>query len=308
MTQVDFACNNTDFEILCDLIMTSNSTQEALSDGTGNWTIFAPTDAAFGKFEDVLFDNCTAPLDSILGFHAVDGDVLFSTDLVCSGIVEMSNGDESRTVCHGGKIYQKGQLNSVENMPEIVTADIEACDGVIHVVDDVLLPKPHFLSLENCDTEEVSAEESSCSTIAELVCGDSAYSIICDLVTEYNMVDTLSVGVWTLFVPTDDAFEALSDAMGMDMDTLTPDQIIGILMFHAHMGSALTFDDLECTQPIPMINGKMSRTKCTDDGAIKYVVGPGQMIDMLPEIIVKDVEACNGIIQVVNHVIMPALN
>ena len=176
----------------------SNTTHKALSSGDGNWTVFAPTDAAFlegldsstssslTSYSDLLDSvllnvnvntNCTttAALDSLLGFHAVRGERLHGTDLVCGGEVEMANGDVSRTICRDGIIYQKGGQNSDIDMPEIVAFNVDACDGVVHVIDKVLLPKLKFLSLDNdCvsanDDDDVKPPEGkSCETIGKQV-------------------------------------------------------------------------------------------------------------------------------------------
>ncbi len=52
----------------------------------------------------------------------------------------MTNGKDSRTICKDGTTYQKGGGNSDDAKPEIISADIEACNGVIHVVSEVMLP------------------------------------------------------------------------------------------------------------------------------------------------------------------------
>lgn len=103
--------------------------------------MFAPNNDAFEKLgatlADVLADK--ELLTNILLFHAVEGEVL-STDLKCKGTVEMVNGADSRTVCQGDSIFQKGGGNPRDAMPEIIAVDIEACNGIVHVVDEVLLP------------------------------------------------------------------------------------------------------------------------------------------------------------------------
>jgi hypothetical protein len=52
----------------------------------------------------------------------------------------MTNGEDSRTVCKGDAIYQKGGGNTDDALPQIISADIVACNGVVHVVDNVMLP------------------------------------------------------------------------------------------------------------------------------------------------------------------------
>lgn len=97
--------------------------------------MFAPTNEAFAKLGDTL-DMVVADknlLTDVLLFHAVD-DVVSSDDLVCAGKVEMANGQDSRTVCEGKKIFQKGGSNPRNAMPEIIETDIATCQGYIHVV------------------------------------------------------------------------------------------------------------------------------------------------------------------------------
>merc|ERR1712232_1266917 len=100
----------------------------------------APTNEAFDNLPpgtvDALLEDIPA-LSSILLFHAIPGKV-YSTDLVCTGVTTMVNGLDSRTVCEGGAIFQKGAGNKDCTMPEIFMTDIKACNGVIHVVSKVM--------------------------------------------------------------------------------------------------------------------------------------------------------------------------
>ena len=115
------------------------------------------------------------------------------------------------------------------------------------------------------------------------------------------MAEPLSKGTWTVFAPTDEAFGAIEDA-AETFDFLDLDDM---LQFHAVAGARITFADLPCTELTEMANGETSRTKCSRNGTIKYQRGPGQMDGMLPKIVAKDVEVCNGIIHVVDNVMLP---
>ena len=111
--------------------------------GSDTYTVFAPTDEAFDKLPEGTLESLLGDipaLTNILLFHAVADEVILSSDLECTGLIEMANGNESRTVCRDGSTFQKGAGNSRDAMPEIVTADVEACNGVIHVVSQVMLP------------------------------------------------------------------------------------------------------------------------------------------------------------------------
>ncbi len=106
----------------------------------GSWTVFAPNNAAFEKLGDTL-DAVLADKDlltSILLFHAVEGEV-YSKDLKCRETVTMANRADSRTVCRGDSIFQKGAGNSRDAMPEILTKDIKACNSVLHEISGVML-------------------------------------------------------------------------------------------------------------------------------------------------------------------------
>ena len=106
--------------------------------GPGPFTVFAPSDAAFAKLpagtvEALLKDK--AKLASILTFHVVPGKVM-AADIV------KANGAEPKTVnglpldieLRSGKVYVNGA--------QVTTADVQASNGVIHIIDTVLLPQP----------------------------------------------------------------------------------------------------------------------------------------------------------------------
>jgi len=148
MTIADIACTTDGFETLCNLVA-SAGLDDVLSDESTDLTVFAPQDAAFEALGSEVIDaliNSEDDLLDVLLYHVVD-ESLNSTDLNCEpgeNLVEMLNGKNSRTICDGDAIYQKGDGNLREDMPQIIAADIEACNGVVHVVDKVLIP-PNFL-------------------------------------------------------------------------------------------------------------------------------------------------------------------
>eukprot|EP00529_Nitzschia_sp_RCC80_P022801 CAMPEP_0113461128 /NCGR_PEP_ID=MMETSP0014_2-20120614/11374_1 /TAXON_ID=2857 /ORGANISM="Nitzschia sp." /LENGTH=489 /DNA_ID=CAMNT_0000352865 /DNA_START=171 /DNA_END=1640 /DNA_ORIENTATION=+ /assembly_acc=CAM_ASM_000159 len=138
-TIADIACDLGDFTTLCTLITELGFFDDLSS---GEWTVFAPTNDAFANTN---IDPAYDPADIIL-FHTVSGQSIFSDDLVCQRpglLTEMTNGQNTRTLCTDNDTlkYQKGQGNgNPPDAPLIVSADIPACNGVIHVIDRVLLP------------------------------------------------------------------------------------------------------------------------------------------------------------------------
>ncbi|NIZ09020.1 fasciclin domain-containing protein [Pseudooceanicola sp. HF7] len=104
--------------------------------GEGPYTVFAPTDAAFAALPDdtvdtLLMEENKDQLTAILTYHVVPGKVM-STDL--------SNGMMAETV-QGGSIEIMTEGGVTVNDINVTTADIEASNGVIHVIDGVLMPK-----------------------------------------------------------------------------------------------------------------------------------------------------------------------
>ena len=129
---VDLACDDKRFSTLCTLIAEYGLADDLSS---GLWTIFAPTNDAFNSAPPLKDD-----ITFILTEHVIANAMITAEDLVCTEKTEMANGKKTRTVCKNGVTYQKGSGNSDEVRPEIIETNIEACNGIIHVVDQVILP------------------------------------------------------------------------------------------------------------------------------------------------------------------------
>jgi hypothetical protein len=87
----------------------------------GNWTVFVPYNPAFNI---VMEEWDYATTRDIVLFHMIQDSIVTTDDMVCSGLLRMSNGRDSRTVCNGTRTYQKGAGNSPpDNLPRILAAD-----------------------------------------------------------------------------------------------------------------------------------------------------------------------------------------
>jgi uncharacterized surface protein with fasciclin (FAS1) repeats len=340
-TIVELACETEGLSTLCDLASTSDYVVDTLANA--ELTVFAPTDDAFAAVDPELLDslaNCTVALESVLFFHATS-DRVYVDDLECGETVIMANGDSSRTVCVGGSsfvganFYQKGSLNPRDTMPEIILADIEACNGVVHVVDQVMLPKLKSIPFELCGSDETEADpvttapveataapveataapveaesvvipEPFCESIADIACNSVDFTTLCDLLQQFALDEALSGGTWTVFAPVDDAFAAIEEVAA----ELTEEQLLDILLYHVVAEQAVTSDMLECKGLTVMASGQNSRTKCgKDEFGVESIFqrGPGQIEGMLPKVILPNLEACNGVIHVVDNVMIPRL-
>jgi len=141
----DFACSQRNFDVLCYLLRESEI--EELLDDTGTYTLFAPSNDAFKEFGDAnvedLLEDPTGELQDILKYHISDR-IYFEKDLYCDRKIDSLRGDTSddftTTECNFG-LFQKGDGNDSDAYPLIVATDIITCNGVVHVVDKVILPK-----------------------------------------------------------------------------------------------------------------------------------------------------------------------
>jgi uncharacterized surface protein with fasciclin (FAS1) repeats len=127
-TIVEIAAGNPDFSILVDAVVAADLL-DTLS-GNGPFTVFAPTNEAFEDLGDSVLNPLLnrpknkAALQDILLYHVIPGEI-FADDLDDGICVETANGDEVYITLNPAKV----------NDAKIITTDIEACNGVIHVID-----------------------------------------------------------------------------------------------------------------------------------------------------------------------------
>ena len=241
----------------------------------GPYTVFAPTDEAFAALPDgaleALLGDPTA-LSNVLLSHVVPGK-LSAEDVLGSTTVTMASGEEYEVRLEGGMAYLGDAM--------ITATDIEASNGIIHVIDTVLLP-----------SEE--EPEPELPTIAEIASADGSFSTLVAALGAANLVDTLSgEGPFTVFAPTDDAFAALPEgtveALLGDIPALTD-----ILLYHVVSGSYFAED---------VLSAGMLTTLQGED--IEFTVMDGQAYVNGAMISVTDIEASNGVIHVIDAVILP---
>jgi uncharacterized surface protein with fasciclin (FAS1) repeats len=142
---VDLVCSTEGLETLCALTAEACTTDglETICDtvtGPGPFTVFAPSNSAFQELSMPLKDAIQNPefLSDIIMSHVVEGKIL-STDLVCDAAVTMANMEVTTTLCNDGDFYQSAPGN-IDVLPKIVTTDVNASNGVVHVIDQVILP------------------------------------------------------------------------------------------------------------------------------------------------------------------------
>ena len=133
-TIVQIAAGNPDFSTLVSAV-TSAGLAETLS-GKGPFTVFAPSNEAFAKLPAGTLASLTPEqLKSILTYHVVAGEVLAKD--VKPGKVKTVNGEELTVNVSGGKVTITDAKGNTVN---VVKTDIVGDNGVIHVIDGVLMP------------------------------------------------------------------------------------------------------------------------------------------------------------------------
>merc|ERR1712238_224741 len=149
-----FACNNTHmFNTMCTSLkaIMDDTTDDDYDNKilyTDTFTAFFPTDEAFEAIKDVTSSLSFEQLVDLVTFHIVDGEVILYEDLRCQDAITMTNSQDSRTKCKGKKKYQKGQGNyETDTLPLIIQnkSNYEVCNGIIHVIDQVMLPKLSYM-------------------------------------------------------------------------------------------------------------------------------------------------------------------
>ena len=276
-TVVDLATYSDDLSSLVAAVTKANLV-ETLS-GDGPFTVFAPTNEAFDALFTALgisgLNDLTAEaLTPILTYHVVGGNVLSSE--LKSGMVPTVSGD-SLDIAVGSDVVINGNV-------KVTIADIQGTNGVIHVIDAVLLPQ---------------AEQSN--TIADIAASDSNFSILVEALTKAGLVDAVANkdASLTVFAPTNDAFTALlSDLGASSLDDIPVDQLTNILLYHV-LGSKVMSTDLS-TGYFPTL------ATYSDNNISMYVnVDNGVTINKNTTVTTADIEADNGVIHVVDHVILP---
>lgn len=249
--------------------------------GEGPFTVFAPTDDAFsalpeGTLESLLLPENKQTLTDILLYHVVSGKVMAA---------EVTAMTSAATVL-GKDIAVKVDMGNVYiNEAKVIITDIETSNGIIHVIDAVLLPP----------TDEAAMEEKN--TIVDIAVADGRFTTLVAAVTAADLVETLSgEGPFTVFAPTDDAFAALP--AGTLDSLLLPEnkqQLTDILLYHVVSGKVMAADVVTLTSA-PTVLGK-DVTITVKDGKV--------FLNDTVQVIITDIEASNGVIHVIDAVLLP---
>merc|ERR1719419_1097407 len=200
-------------------------------------TIFAPNDAAFAKLDPGLLESLTTEQKkAVVLRHVVVGKVM-AADVV-TGPVKTFGGEEIDLFDRWVQIkYMGGSSN-------VIKADIQACNGVIHVIDSVILPKPGKVvppTGEGCEGD-----------LVDVAVAAGQFKNLVKAVTDLGLVDTIKgAEALTIFAPNDAAFAKVDPDL---LASLTPEQKKEIVLRHVVVGKVMAADVV--TGPVKTFGGE----------------------------------------------------
>lgn len=239
--------------------------------GDGPFTVFAPVNAAFDELGSdavgrLLEDDNQALLQKVLTYHVVPGRIL-AADLTDGQMVTTVEGSALEIDLDGG--------TSV-NGATIIQTDILASNGVVHLIDGVLL--------ENLDIIDVATVQ--------------GFSTLVTAVEVAGLESTLrSAGPFTVFAPTNEAFDALP-AGTLDDLLADPPALANVLTYHV-VGAEAFSSDLSDGQVLTTVQG--GTVEVDINGSAISIVGS----ENTATVIAADVDASNGVVHVIDAVLLP---
>ena len=237
--------------------------------GEGPFTVFAPTDDAFAKLPEGTVEALLADipaLSDILLYHVAEGQ-LFAADVLALEKIETLQGKSAKISLMDGKAMVDGA--------EIIITDILTSNGVIHVIDSVIIPP---------------------MDIVETAVADGRFTTLAAALEAADLVETLKgEGPFTVFAPTDDAFAKLP--AGTVEDLLKPENLEtlkNILLYHVVEGKVMASD---------VVTLESAETVLGQEVTVR--VEDGKVFINDAEVIITDIETYNGVIHVIDSVLLP---
>lgn len=237
---------------------------ETLS-GKGPFTVFAPTDDAFAKLPEGALDGLLKnpdALKSVLLYHVVPGKVM------AADIAKL----KTAKTALGQPVKIDTSKDVRVDSAKVVKTDIAANNGVIHVLDAVIMPK---------------------NDIIEAARAAGSFKTLLTAIGAAGLTDTLcGEGPFTVFAPTDEAFAKLPKDT---LDALLKDKgkLISILTYHVVAGKVMATDIVTLTE-----------AKTVQGQSVKVAASGGVTVENA-KVVKTDVPATNGVIHVIDTVIMP---
>jgi len=271
---VQVASSNTDFSILVQAL--DKAGLVSTLEGAGPFTVFAPTNAAFNTLFTQLGVSGISELSAealrpILLNHVISGSVKAMD--ITTGYAETFN--NSAPGENKVKVFINKGSDVMIDGSKVVTADVMASNGVIHAIDKVILP----------------------SSVVSHAINNPNFSILVQAVVKAGLVEALSApGPFTIFAPTNDAFNALFAALGVSgIDNLTAEQLTPILLYHVVSGNVLASQ--VSTGMVPTLKAGSNISIVANTTGVK--------LNGSSNVVATDVQGTNGVIHAIDAVLIP---
>jgi transforming growth factor-beta-induced protein len=281
-------------------------------EGEGPFTVLAPTDAAFAEAFEALGIDAetlladTETLTAILTYHvigqAADSKLVATLD---GQSVDTVNGQAVDVNVVDGQI--------MINEATVVSADLLADNGIVHVINGVLLPPDVAAALGEAaapEEPEEPMEPTIAETVVALAGGDPAeFTILLAALEAADLVDALNnpEDELTVFAPTDAAFGSALEALGLTAEELlASEDLAGILAYHVTGEGVFDAAAVIAAAPIdelPTLNPDATLKIEVIDGSV--VINEGAEPLGGATVIQADVFASNGVIHVIDVVLLP---
>ncbi|WP_066224064.1 fasciclin domain-containing protein [Formosa haliotis] len=268
--------------------------------GDGPFTVFAPSNQAFTDLLNTLEDyNSLSDFDTpegrimlatILKYHAVSGATVLSSQLEDNQEITTVQGETLMVDINDGVFLE----DATETKSQVTVADVMATNGVVHIVNKVLVP-------------QAVLDEINRGTLVDIALGNDDLSILAAVVVKTGLVDVLnSDGPFTVFAPTNEAFVNLLDALGNDYNSLDDfdteaeiELLRNIVLYHAIPSAIYATDLTETSVETAFSGNNLDVVKSGDTYVIQDATGENA------NIIIADVKASNGVAHVIDRVLLP---
>ncbi|MCA9296150.1 MAG: fasciclin domain-containing protein [Phycisphaerales bacterium] len=267
---VDTAVAAGSFKTLVAAVQAADLVDALKSDGP--FTVFAPSDDAFAKLpkktiEMLLKPENKAMLTSILTYHVVPGRVL-AADVVNLSNASTLNGQRIDIVTNKDGVMIDGA--------KVVATDIQCTNGVIHVIDTVIMP--------------------STSNLVDLASEAGSFNTLLAAAQAAGLADTLANGgPFTVFAPTDEAFAKLpAGTVDMLLKPENKQKLADILKYHVVSGRIYARDAVGAERAKTLLGQK-----------VMIGINDGRLTVNGANIVATDIEASNGVVHVIDSVLLP---
>merc|ERR1712151_1364956 len=218
-------------------------------EGTGPFTVFAPTNEAFAKIPAAELKKLLEPanikeLQAVLEYHVVAGAAVFSKDLKSEQEFKTLYGEHVLVEVHDSKVF-------VDRHAEVTAADNAATNGVVHIIDNVLFPR-------HLPGPATTAAPKPTKNIAQLAESVKDLSTLVTALTAGKLVTALEgTGPFTVFAPDNNAFAKLPAAtLKSLLEPQTIKKLDAVLEYHVVSGAAVYSKDPKPTQNVKTLEGE----------------------------------------------------